>query len=146
MNGTNKLYLCIASSGRERSLKAIRNCSGDYARRIDGTHQTDQTDQTNEIDALKAPNALDRRNRRNEPNRPKFPSAEGGSPILSFIPLGRRQKTKKAKKPINPARPVKFTKLRTERISLGYILVCQAKPGQSCELKGVHLVSCPFGK
>jgi hypothetical protein len=26
------------------------------------------------------------------------------------------------------------------------ILVCQAKPGQSCELKGVHLVSCPFDK
>jgi hypothetical protein len=27
-----------------------------------------------------------------------------------------------------------------------FILVRQAKPGQSCELKGVHLVSCPFGK
>jgi len=26
------------------------------------------------------------------------------------------------------------------------ILVRQAKPGQSCELKGVHLVNCPFDK
>jgi hypothetical protein len=26
------------------------------------------------------------------------------------------------------------------------ILVCQAKPGQSSELKGVHLVNCPFAK
>jgi hypothetical protein len=29
---------------------------------------------------------------------------------------------------------------------LYWILVRQAKPGQSCELKGVHLVNCPFDK
>jgi hypothetical protein len=30
--------------------------------------------------------------------------------------------------------------------SILLILVCQAKPGQSCELKCVHLANCPFGK
>ena len=33
-----------------------------------------------------------------------------------------------------------------EIMSILFILVRQAKPGQSRELKGVHLVSCPFDK
>ncbi len=32
------------------------------------------------------------------------------------------------------------------KMMLLLILVCQAKPGQSCELRGVHLVNCPFNK